>query len=479
MANNVLYKVLLNIFNIAIPLIIGPYAFRVLGPDYMGRITHVESIYNYFYIFALFGIYQYGLREMSRIRRDKAKLKSLFTSLFVTGIISNLTVVVFYIAFAYAKYGATVKYPVLMIYSINIFANMLYVEWANEALERYGFITIKTIVIKSLYIAALLMFVRSPEQYLNYVLFLTLSTFLNNLVSFIFIIKDIGLDFKEFYIKKHIKFLFVAVVMSNANLLYTQLDRVMIGSYINEASVSYYTLGQNIVGMVNTLILSVVYVALPRISNILGNDDEKAYVNILNKISQCLFVFLFPAAVGIICLAREIVLIYGGSKFVSSVTVLQMFAVYMISLGMESILTNHVLYVKRKEKILVIFIFSCGVLNLLLNIILIKLKLFTPLTAIATTCIANFTLIALEYAYIRLILKLRFNLFSFDKIKYFILSILFIPITMLVKAFVSGVILSSLVTIVFCGGIYIAFLFMMKDSIVMLVISKFKGRATR
>ncbi|MEH7332806.1 oligosaccharide flippase family protein, partial [Neobacillus drentensis] len=78
---NVIYKILLNLFNIIIPILVGPYVYRTLGPNSIGMVQRSETIFNYFFIFAVFGVYQYGLREMSRIKDDQTKVNQFFTSM--------------------------------------------------------------------------------------------------------------------------------------------------------------------------------------------------------------------------------------------------------------------------------------------------------------------------------------------------------------------------------------------------------------
>ena len=82
-SKNIIFKFLLNIFNVVVPIIIGPYVLRVLGPDLMGTINFSQTIYGYFFIFAGFGVYQYGLREISRVRDDKEKaLTGIYESIY-------------------------------------------------------------------------------------------------------------------------------------------------------------------------------------------------------------------------------------------------------------------------------------------------------------------------------------------------------------------------------------------------------------
>ena len=68
--------------------------------------------------------------------------------------------------------------------------------------------------------------------------------------------------------------------------------------------------------------------------------------------------------------------------------------------GTDNILANQVMYVKKKEHILVRFIIACGVLNLILNAVFVYFDLFSGEVAVATTGVSTFVLVCLEYFYI-------------------------------------------------------------------------------
>lgn len=465
---NVIYKMLLNIFNIVIPILIGPYALRVLGADLIGRAGFVETVYLYFSIFASFGISQYGLREASRIRDDKTKLEQLFSSLFFIGLISNISVVLIYIPFITVLYGKTEAFPVFVIYLFNFLYSIFYVEWANEALERYDFITFKTIIIKTLFVILLLTLVKSPEDFITYIILNSMVAFLNYITSFIYIKRNIKITFKGIKMLPHLKYLLMSVILANANVLYTLLDRFLLGQLVSEASVAYYVTPHYIVHVINSLMMSIITVTVPRLSSYLGKDDEESYINLLDKISKSYFAFLFPAAVGVFVLSEEIILLYGGTinPLLQAIPVLKIFTLYGLTIGMESILSNQVIYVKRKEKRLILFILAGGLINVILKFVLIKTGNFTPSTAITGTCISNIVLIILEYLYIRFRLRLNFNLFSFSKLKYFFISLLFIPVTLIIKMYISNILTISLLTIIVNGTLYLSILLLIKDEII-------------
>ena len=146
---NSIYKSLLSIANIAIPIIIGPYITKLLDIDLYGAYNKVYAEFQIFLIFATFGIYTFGVREISKIRNDEQKIANLFTNLFILGLITNLTVGIIYVIYALlSSNGITTQ--IYMVFIIQIVANMFYIEFLNEALENYKFITIKTLIVKIL-----------------------------------------------------------------------------------------------------------------------------------------------------------------------------------------------------------------------------------------------------------------------------------------------------------------------------------------
>lgn len=78
---NTIYKSILSIVNIVVPIIIGPYIMRLLDVDLYGMYNRVFADFQMFLAFAGFGVYTLGVREISKIRDDKEKVSKLFTNL--------------------------------------------------------------------------------------------------------------------------------------------------------------------------------------------------------------------------------------------------------------------------------------------------------------------------------------------------------------------------------------------------------------
>ena len=218
--------------------------------------------------------------------------------MFIFSIATNVITSIAYLFFINKVYYGTQFYSASIMLTFNLFSNIFYTEWLNEGLENYNFITIKTIIVRIIYIALLFVLVKGSENSKEYIFLLILSTFLNNIISYIYLRRQVRFNFKNITILKHIKPMFLVVILSNANILYTQLDKIMLGSNIDTAAVSYYTTAQKIGHIINTLMLSVILVSIPRLNNYLANKKDSEYVKLLNKISKMYFLLLFPVSIG-------------------------------------------------------------------------------------------------------------------------------------------------------------------------------------
>ena len=185
---------------------------------------------------------------------------------------------------------------------------------------------------------------------------------------------------------------------------------------------------------------------------------------------------LFPASIGMLVIGKECILLYGGKGYINAVPLMPFFAIYMIIVGYENIVSNQIMYLNGKEREQVICVFIGGIVNLILNFLCVALGIFSAKVAITTTIIANFVLVICEYIYIRTKLKININLFGLDKIKYFIISLVFIPITMVLRRYLDGMIVTLAAIILVNSIVYLSILLVTRDKIIFELMSKIKSR---
>ena len=83
---NMMAKMALNILNVVLPLITGPYLAHVLDVELYGQYNRAFALISWFIPFASLGIYNYGIRVISQAKKDPVRLETLFTSLFTMGV---------------------------------------------------------------------------------------------------------------------------------------------------------------------------------------------------------------------------------------------------------------------------------------------------------------------------------------------------------------------------------------------------------
>ncbi|NFN15942.1 flippase, partial [Clostridium botulinum] len=309
---------------------------------------------------------------------------------------------------------------------------------------------------------------RDISNFNLYVYLVVGFNFINNILSFIYIKKRVKFNFKNLHFIRHIKPMFFVVILSNVNILYTQLDKIMLGSETfgtDTVNVGYYSMAQKIMTIINTLMLTIIQVTMPRLSNYLGNDSREEYMTLLRRIIKIYFMFLFPASIGMLCLSKEIILLYGGSQFIKAIPIMFVFSLYMLTIGVEGIIANQMIYLNGREKDDVKLVLIGGILNVILNFALAITGHFTPTNAIITTLVANLIVIVLEYRFARKVINIDINLFAFENFKYFYYSLLFIPVIFIIKHFISRVLLVSALAVLACGIIYVGILILTKDEV--------------
>lgn len=478
-AKNTFFKFLLSVFNIIIPVIVGPYVNRVLGTGQIELYNSSVTMLNFFLIFATFGVYNYGIREINKVRDDKKALSQLFTNLFCFGLITSLLTVLFYslyVAFAVEKN----EQLVFAVMVIQILANIFMVEWLNEALENYGFITTKTVVIRIISTILLFLVVRHPEDVLLYASLMSVTVLLNNLVSFVYVKRQIPFDFSNLRIARYIKPLFIMLIIANVNYLYTQLDRQFLLALDLEGAVSNYMLPSNLINMILLVVQSFLLASVPRLSYYTSHDREEEYLALLDKSSRSYFMLVYPVCIGLFCLSYEAMYIYGSDKWVeTSYPVLQVFALRCIITSVYSVFTNQILYLKNQEKTMVKILGLGGGINLVFDSILFATGTLTPVSAIATTGVAELIMLSIMYWFIRRRMRVEFHLFAFRNMKYLYYSLPFIPIVWGIKLLSLGVVPTSVLAVGCCGLYYGLLLLLTKDEMLFFFLDKIKNKLRR
>ena len=147
-----------------------------------------------------------------------------------------------------------------------------------------------------------------------------------------------------------------------------------------------------------------------------------------------------------------------------------------IFISLESVMNNLVMYPNDREDRILKVSLVCGISNLLINYLLVLFKIFSPITALATTGLVELMVFIIHYIYAKKKMNINVQVFSKKNITYIILSLLFIPISFVIRKLNLGFYVAMTLIIIICVLLYFIVLFVKKDNNLMFIMNKFKNK---
>ncbi|MER0476709.1 oligosaccharide flippase family protein, partial [Morganella morganii] len=181
---NGLYKLALNLFRFTLPALIIPYVYRTLSPENIGSVNYAESIYSYFNLLAVLGLSFYAIRELGRVRYSKLKASFIFSNIFTINIIMVSFSLLLYLTLIIFMIKDPKVQIISLVLSIKLLLLAFDIEWVNESFEDYKFISIKTMLCRSISLVLMFLLITSSDDYIIYVWLNVLFDLANSIFSF-------------------------------------------------------------------------------------------------------------------------------------------------------------------------------------------------------------------------------------------------------------------------------------------------------
>lgn len=449
------------VFSLLFPLVTFPYISRTIGPDGYGKVNYCISIVSYFTLFATFGITDYAAREGARVRDNQNKLQILCNQIFSINLLITVITFIFYLIFI-DNIPALKNYKMLLIIEgIQLIFIPFSIEWFYTICEDFRYITIRSIIVQFISLILLLCFVKSYEDYYKYALILVLSSSGAGLFNFIHSRKILKIKVtKNIELKKHLKPMIILLGHSIALTIYVSSDTTMLGYFCNDYTVGIYSAASKIYLIVKQLLNAITIVAVPRLSNYLGNHDEYNYRILSNKLIKYLFAFSCPCVVGIACLSKQIMVLIGGNQYTEAGTPLLILAFALFFAVFACLLTQGVLLPRKLEKYILLGSVSSAIVNFSLNFIAIPFWGYNG--AAFTTVIAEAMMFLISLYYSRKYLRIEIGK---DVMSVLIGSCIIFVICILLNKLIDDIYLYVVVSILVSSITYIFILIKFKHTI--------------
>lgn len=370
MKKNFIYNIIYQILILILPLITVPYVSRVLGANGVGIYSYTYSIAYYFMIIAMLGLNNYGNRTIAKVRDDKEKLSKEFCSLYAFQIITSALMIVCY--FIYVLLFCNEYKMIAFIQIMYVISSIFDINWFFFGIEKFKLTITRNTIIKILSLVLIFIFVKTPDDVWKYTAILSGSTLFSNIILFFFLhkyIKFTKVNKKDIF--KHFKpnlILFLPVI---AVSIYKIIDKIMLGILSNVTEVGYYENAEKIIQVPLAIITALGTVMLPRVSNMLSNNQEEEVKKIISKTMPFIMFLVFPMVLGICAVSKDFSLLFFGSEFEKSGYLIELLSITIIFLSWGNVIRTQYLIPKERDKEYIISAILGAIVNFIMNCIFI------------------------------------------------------------------------------------------------------------
>lgn len=419
---NAFFNTFGEVLDLAAPMITFPYVARVLMPENLGKVQFAASIVQVFIYFAALGLPIYGVRKIAQVRDDLYERSKVFKSLLSIELITTFVVyIVFICSLIYVETfrRETVLYLIL---GIRIGFKTFGFEWFFKGMEEYKFMAYRKLVAKIVGIVLTFAIVRGPDDYVMYASISVMTMFCSRVFNYWNLRKMVEhVPFKEVSLKEHINGAVYFFLLFMSTKLYNNIDKIMLGFLSGNESVSYYVTANKLIRIIKTIFVAANAVLIPRFSNLVAKGEHDKVKSLSQKALSNIFFLPLPAMAGLYLLSYEAVMLFGGQRYLPSVSTMRILLPILILLPLKSLIGKQILLTYGKQRLVITAIFISTLMNVVLNTLLIPR--FSHHGAAFASIISELTILIIElifgWSYIK-----RMKLIRARNLKYIIATLI-------------------------------------------------------
>ncbi len=336
---------------VLIPLVSIPYISRVLDPDGIGRVSFIDSFTYYFIVIAELGIMVYGIREVAKVKGDPARLRQLVSELLTLHCLSSAITLIFYFAGVYFLWSKINDARLLLFSFSFLLVNFFACEWYFMGQERFRFISLRSLFIRLLGLAAIFLLIHRPDDYHIYYAIISLSAIITGIWNLAVLLRDIPFSFQWHSCGRHLPYVWVTYLISLFYSIPLVLDNVFLGLVAPDAIVGFYAFAAKVVRIAAMVLTGSFLVFLPRIVSLARHNEQDELQRKLVLNIEFIVILALPMTIGLLLVADDIALVFFGEKFAPLAADLRLLALFPLLKGISLFLSNPVLIAHDLEKV--------------------------------------------------------------------------------------------------------------------------------
>lgn len=391
---NITYQTAYQIVAAFTPLITAPYISRILGVENIGIYSYTNAVASYYMLFARLGINNYGSRAVAEnLLLSKKNLKRVFSSIFFIQLVFTIIMITLY--FFYVIFFVKESKLIAWCQMFNLISCLFDINWYFIGIEKISIMAVRGIIIKIATVLSILFLVRSQNDLHLYVLIMSLSVLINNLILWKYILAESILGkpaLKE--VIKHLKPCIILFLPELASSIYRIMDKIMVGNLSDYEQLGFYYNADKVINIPICLMSGVSMILLPRMTSYLQNNEvDKANIFFRQSVD---YFFLVACAMGagIASVSKEFVPWFFGDNYKECIFLVIIFSPVFIFKTMSLCIRNVYLIPGKKELIYNVAILGGVLTNLLFNALLIPKH--GAKGAVFATLITEFTVFSIH-----------------------------------------------------------------------------------
>ena len=410
---NIFYSSILTVSGYLFPLLTFPYITRVLGVKNIGVCNFVDSIVQYFIYFSMMGMMTVGIREIARAKGDRKLLSKTFSELLSLNLLATLIAVIILLICTMCIPQMSEHKSMFFIGSAKILANTLLIEWLFKGIEDFKYITLRSVIIRGLYVIAVFIFVRKAEDYQTYFLLTSLMVVVNAAVNIVYSRKFVSFTLRGVNMTPYVKPFLILGSYLLLTSMYTTFNVAYLGFVGDTTEVGYYTTATKLYLIIMSFFTAFTGVMMPRMSSLIAEGKIQDFRRLIDKSINALLAFAFPLIIiGEIC-APQIIRIIAGEGYEGAIFPMRIVMPLMAIIGYEEVIVLQVLSPMKKDTAILKNSFIGAIVGILLNILIVPryLSVGTSIVWVMSECTV---MLAAQY-YVSKYIEYKMPVLSFIK----------------------------------------------------------------
>ncbi|WP_420320942.1 oligosaccharide flippase family protein [Flagellimonas sp.] len=340
------YLSLIQVFNLAFPLIIYPYLIRTVGKANYGTILYAQSIAVYFSLIINYGFNIYGTDSIAKCMNRIESKSKIVSSIFSIQILFYLASLIVLYFISLAIEGISTK--ILLFASYLGLQEIVVPIWYFQGIQQMRFIAICNLLSKLTALILILFFVVDETDYFMILFAYTAGCFMCGLFSFwkIFVRDKVKIYLPTYIgITETLKGSFPLFISHSLGGITTKSNAFFIGSFMGRIELSYYDLAEKIVNIVSMFFANFSNAIFPVMST-----NKKP--NFVRKAIKSVLVIAILVVLLVIIFATDIVTLLGSAEMAYASNYLILMSAAIVFRAVGPIISTSVLVVNGYSNIL-------------------------------------------------------------------------------------------------------------------------------